>query len=59
MSYKIELVDKKDLVKQLEDLFKWNTSFWVRNSAKSYVEKYKSIEIKFAPVYFSSLTKQW
>ena len=65
MSYKVELVEKKDRIEQLE-AGKWSIkdSFndllneaKVPNNTKNYIKKYKPKEIEFAPVYFNSTTK--
>ena len=63
MSYKVELVEKKDPIKQLEaskssikDLF--NDLLNETKDFKSYIKKYKQKgEIEFTPVYFNSTTK--
>ena len=63
MSYKVELVEKKDPIKQLEaskssikDLF--NDLLNETKGFKSYIKKYKQKgEIEFTPVYFNSTTK--
>ena len=69
MSYKVEIIEKKDPIKQLEaskssikdlfsDLLNETKGFKVWNNTKSCVKKYKSNgEIEFAPVYFNSTTK--
>ena len=65
MSYKVELVEKKDPLIQLEvskssiknllnDLLMKQK---VSNNTKSCVKKCKGIEIEFSPVYFNSTTK--
>ena len=65
MSYKVELVEKKDPLIQLEvskssiknllnDLLMKQK---VSNNTKSCVKKYKGTEIEFSPVYFNSTTK--
>ena len=69
MSYKVEIVDKKDLIVQLEgskssikdlfnDLLSETKGFKYQITVKILLKKYKSNgEIEFAPVYFNSLTK--
>ena len=69
MSYKVEIIEKKDPIKQLEaskssikdlfsDLLNETKGYKVRNNTKSCVKKYESNgEIEFAPVYFNSATK--
>ena len=65
MSNKVELVEKKDPLIQLEvskssiknllnDLLMKQK---VSNNTKSCVKKYKGTEIEFSPVYFNSTTK--
>ena len=65
MSYKVELVEKKDPLIQLEvskssienllnDLLMKQK---VSNNTKSCVKKCKGTEIEFSPVYFNSTTK--
>ena len=68
-SYKVEIVDKKDLIVQLEaskssikDLFSNLLNeikgFKYQITVKVLLKKYKlNEEIEFAPVYFNSLTK--
>ena len=69
MSYKVEIVDKKDLIVQLEaskssikdlfnDLLNKTKGFKYQITVKVLLEKYKSNgEIEFAPVQFNSPTK--
>ena len=69
MSYKVEIVDKKDLVVQLEasksnikdwfnDLLNKTKGFNYQITVKVLLKKYKpNKEIEFTPVYFSSSTK--
>ena len=69
MSYKVEIVDKKDLIVQLEaskssikdlfnDLLNETKGFEYQITVKVLVKKYKpNDEIEFAPVYFNSSTK--
>ena len=69
MSYKVEIVDKKDLIVQLEaskssikdlfnDLLNETKGFKYQITVKVLLKKYKSNgEIEFAPVYFNSSTK--
>ena len=68
MTYKIELVEKKDPIKQLEaskssikdllgDLLSETKGFKYHITLKVMLKKYKSTEIEFAPVYFNSTTK--
>ena len=69
MSYKVEIVDKKDMIVQLEaskssikDLFNdlFNETKWFKYeiTMKVLLKKYKSNgEIEFASVYFNSSTK--
>ena len=69
MSYKVEIVDKKDLIVQLEaskssikdllnDLLNKTKGFKYQITVKVLLKKYKSNdEIEFAPVYFNSSTK--
>ena len=69
MSYKVEIVDKKDLIVQLEaskssikdlfnDLLNETRGFKYQITVKVLLKKYKSNgEIEFAPVYFNSSTK--
>ena len=69
MSYKVETVDKKDMIVQLEaskssikdlfnDLLNETKGFKYQITVKVLLKKYKSNgEIEFAPVYFSSSTK--
>ena len=69
MPYKVETVDKKDLIVQLEaskssikdlfnDLLNETKGFKYQITVKVLLKKYKSNgEIEFAPVYFNSSTK--
>ena len=69
MSYKVEIVDKKDLIVQLEarkssikdlfnDLLNETKGFKYQITVKVLLKKYKpNREIEFAPVYFNLLTK--
>ena len=69
MSYKVVIVDKKDLIVQLEaskssikdlfnDLLNEAKGFKYQSTVKVLLKKYKSNgEIEFAPVYFNSSTK--
>ena len=69
MSYKVELVDKKDVILQLEaskssikdlfdDLLSETKGFKYQITVKVWLKKYKSNgEIEFAPVYFNSSAK--
>ena len=68
MSYKVELIEKKDPIKQLEaskpsikdlfdDLLNEIKGFKYQITLKVILKKYKSTEIEFAPVYFNSGTK--
>ena len=69
MSYKVEIVDKKDLIVQLEaskssikdlfnDLLNETKGFKYQITVKFLLKKYKpNGEIEFAPVYFNSVTK--
>ena len=69
MSYKVEIVDNKDLIVQLEasrssvkdlfnDLLNETRSFKYQITVKVLLKKYKpNGEIEFAPVYFNSSTK--
>ena len=69
MSYKVELVEKKDPIKQLEaskssikdlfsDLLNETKGFKYQITVKVLLKKYKlNGEIEFAPVYFNSTTK--
>ena len=68
MSYKVELIEKKDPIKQLEaskssikylfsDLLNETKGFQYQITLKVMLKKYKITEIEFAPVYFSSITK--
>ena len=69
MSYKVEIVDKKDLIVQLEasrssirdlfsDLLNKTRGFRYQITVKVLLKKYKpSEEIEFTPAYFNSSTK--
>ena len=68
MSYKVEIIEKKDPIKQLEaskssikdllgDLSSETKGFKYHITLKVMLKKYKSTEIEFAPVYFNSTTK--
>ena len=69
MSYKVETVDRKDVIVQLEaskssiedllnDLLNETKGFKYQITVKFLLKKYKSnSEIEFAPVYFNSSTK--
>ena len=69
MSYKVEIVDKKDVIVQLEasksnnkdllnDLFNETKGFKYQITSKVLLKKYKlNGEIKFSPVFFNSSTK--
>ena len=68
MSYKVEIIEKKDPIKQLEaskssikdllgDLLSETKGFKYHITLKVMLKKYKSTEIEFAPVYFNSTTK--
>ena len=69
MSYKVEIVDEKDLIVQLEasrssikdlfnDLLNETRGFKYQITVKVLLKKYRSNgEIEFAPVYFNSSTK--
>ena len=69
MSYKVEIVDKKDLIVQLQaskssikdlfnDLLNETKGFKYQITVKVLLKKYRSNgEIEFVPVYFNSLTK--
>ena len=69
MSYKIEIIEKKDPIKQLEtskssfkdelsDLLNETKGFKYKITLKVMLKKYKpSREIEFRPVYFNSTTK--
>ena len=69
MSYKVEIVDKKDLIVQLEpsrssikdlfiDLLNETRGFKYQITVKVLLKKYKpNGEIEFSPVYFNSSTK--
>ena len=69
MSYKVEIVDKKDLIEQLEaskssikdllnDMLNETRGFKYQITVKVLLKKYKpNGEIEFAPVYFNSSTK--
>ena len=69
MSYKVEIIEKKDPIVQLEasklsmndlfnDLLNETKGFKYQITVKLLLKKYKlNGEIEFAPVYFNSLTK--
>ena len=65
MSYKVEIVDKKDLIVQLEasrsnikNLFNETRGFKYQITVKVLFKKYRpNGEIEFTPVYFNSSTK--
>ena len=68
MTYKVELIDKKDPLSQLEaskssfkdsfdDLLDETKGFKCQITIKTLLKKYKGIEIEFSPVYFNSTTK--
>ena len=68
MSYKVELVEKKDPIEQLEpsklsikdllnDLVNEAKGFKYQITLKVMLKKYKSIEIEFALVYFNLIKK--
>ena len=69
MSYKVEIIEKKDPIKQLEaskssikdlfsDLLNETKGFKYQIAVKVLLKKYKlNGEIEFAPVYFNSVTK--
>ena len=69
MSYKVEIIEKKDPIKQLEaskssikdlfsDLLNETKGFKYQITVKVLLKKYKlNGEIEFAPVYFNSTTK--
>ena len=69
MSYKVEIIEKKDPIIQLEatklsikdlfiDLLKETKGFKYQITVKVLLKKYKhNGEIEFAPVYFNSVTK--
>ena len=69
MSYKVEIIEKKDPIKQLEaskssikdlfsDLLNETKGFKYQITVKVLLKKYKlDGEIEFRPVYFNSLTK--
>ena len=68
MSYNVKLVEKKDPIKQSEsikssikDLFSGllneTKGFKYRITLKVSLQRYKNIEIEFAPIYFNSTTK--
>ena len=69
MSYKVEIIEKKDPIKQLEaskssikdlfsDLLNETKGFKYQITVKVLLKKYKlNGEIEFAPVYFNSVTK--
>ena len=69
MSYKVEVVERKDLIVQLEaskssikdlfgDLLNETKGFKYQITVKFLLKKYKpNEEIEFSPVYFNSLTE--
>ena len=68
MSYKVELVEKKDLVNQLEaskssikdffnELLDETKGFKYQITLKVELKKYKGIEMEFSPDYFNSTAK--
>ena len=69
MLYKVEIIERKDLILQLEasklsikylfgDLLNETRGFKHQVTVKVWLKKYKQNgEIEFAPVYFNSLTK--
>ena len=68
MSYKVELVEKKDAIEQLEaskssikdllnGLLNETKDFRYQITLKVMLKKYKSTEVELAPVYFNSATK--
>ena len=69
MSYKVEIIDKKDLIVQLEasrssikdflnDLLNETRGFKYQITVKFLLKKYRSNgEIEFTPIYFNSLAK--
>ena len=70
MSYKVEIIEKKDPIVQLEasklsikdlfnDLLNETKSFKYQIPVKVLLKKYQlNGEFEFAPVYFNSVTKQ-
>ena len=70
MSYKVEIIERKDPMVQLEaskssikdffiDLLNKTKGFKYQNTVKVLLKKYKlNEEIEFAPVYFNSVTKK-
>ena len=70
MSYKVEIIERKVLIVQLEaskssiknllsDPLNERKGFKYQITVKALLKKYKlNEEIQFAPVYFNSLTKQ-
>ena len=65
MVYKVELIDKKDPLSQLEaskssikdlfnDILDETKGFKYQITAKILLKKYKGTEIEFSPVFFSS-----
>ena len=68
MSYKFEIIDKKDPLAQLE-ASKSRIKDWLKDSldeakdfkyqitVKVLLQKYKATEIEFSPVYFNSTIK--
>ena len=71
MSYKVEIIERKDPIVQLEasklsikdlfnDLLNETKSFKYQIPVKVLLKKYQlNGEFEFAPVYFNSVTKQW
>ena len=68
MSYKIEIIDRKDLLAQLEtnkssikdllsDLLDTTKGFKYQITLKIFLKKYQPIEIEFSFAYFNSTTK--
>ena len=68
MSYKVEIIKKKDRIKQLKaskssikdlfsDLLNEAKGFKYQITLKITLKKHKNTEIEFAPVYFNSTTK--
>ena len=68
MSYKVEIIEKKDPIKQLEaskssikdlfsDLLNETKGFKYQITLKVMLKKYKKTDFEFAPVYFNSTTK--
>ena len=68
MSYKVEIIDKKDPLEQLEaskwsikdlfnDLLDETKDFKYQITGKILLKESRPIEIEFSPVYFNSTTK--